>query len=191
MSAETLIQFIQSRNAHAKLIAPAPNAHELQQVFSAAYRAPDHAKLTPARFRVIEGEGLHALGALFVEVNQIASNHPLSESEKQSILKKPLRAPMIIVASCEVQAHEKVPEIEQMLSAGCSVQNLLLSIEALGYGAIWRTGNIAFDPKVHAGLGFSENEKMLGFIYIGTKEGKAKTIKPVDYSGLVSRWPAE
>jgi nitroreductase len=189
MSAEILIDLIQSRNAHAKLVKPAPDSDDLQKIFAAAYRAPDHAKLVPARFRVIEGDGLKALGQLFVDVNQEKSNAPLSSEEQEAIIKKPLRAPMIIVASAMIQENEKVPEIEQMLSAGCSVQNSLLSIEALGFGAIWRTGDIAFEPRVHEGLGFDQNEKMLGFIYVGTKEGREKTIKPVDFSSLVNRWP--
>lgn len=184
-----LIDFIRSRNSASRLVSPAPSEKELPEMLEAAYRAPDHYRLTPARFRIIRGNGLIALGDLFVTAQMEKNSGRMTDEEKEVIRNKPLRAPLILVASAVITEHPKAPDMEQMLSAGCAVQNILLAAEALGYRAIWRTGQLAYDPVVQDGLGFSENEKMLGFIYLGTLQGSSKKVKPVVLDDKVNVWP--
>ena len=108
------LQLLLRRNSSPKLTEPAPSSADLETMFQAALRAPDHARLRPWRFLVIEGEARHRLGDLIVDVMGL-------EGEKaQQAKAKPLRAPMIVVVAAKFSEHPKVPEIEQYLSAGCA-----------------------------------------------------------------------
>ena len=73
-----------------------------------------------------------------------------------------------IVLIADIKEHPKVPKIEQMLSLGAAAQNILLSISSLGYGGVWRTGNMAFNPHVVRALELPENSEIIGYLYIGT-----------------------
>ena len=181
------LQLLQQRNSASKLAAPAPTESEMADVFAAAARAPDHARLRPWRFRVIEGDARARLGELYADAAK-RRNPTLGEADLQRFRRQPLRAPMILVVSALVQAHPKVPKIEQLLSAGCAAHASLLALEALGYAAIWRTGDHAFDPQVMAGLGMQENEEVIGFLYVGSRDGAAKPLPAVAPNEFVEKW---
>ncbi|RYZ80091.1 MAG: hypothetical protein EOO68_37895 [Moraxellaceae bacterium] len=103
----------------------------------------------------------------------------------------PFRAPMIIVAIAKCQDHPKVPRHEQVLACGAATQNMLNALFALGYGAIWRTGDLAYDEHVKQSLGLEALEEVIGFIYVGTP---AKDIPPppdVDAESIFAVWPAK
>ena len=81
-----------------------------------------------------------------------------------------------------------MPQEEQLLSAGCAAHSLLLATQALGFGAIWRTGALAQHPHVLAGLGLEAGEKIVGFLYVGSFEGERRNppaLQPLDF---VSAW---
>ena len=78
--------------------------------------------------------------------------------------------------------------MEQRLSAGCAAQGILLAAEALGYAGIWRTGDPAFDRNVMDGLGLSQNEEIIGFIYLGTRAGERKGLPQLNVEDFVSQW---
>lgn len=182
------LSLIQHRNAANKLIAPGPTKAELVEIFKSAMRAPDHARLTPWRFIVIDGQNREELGNLFVEAHTVLSLD-VSIEKCDKISAKAMRAPLIIVVVAHIVEHAKVPEIEQMLSAGCAAQNILLSAEALDYAGIWRTGEMAYNQDVHKKLGLLENEKIIGFLYIGTREGEAKSLPQYEADDYVRSWP--
>ena len=100
----------------------------------------------------------------------------------------PLRAPLLVVVVAKLSEHPKVPALEQRLSAGCAAQAILLAAEALGYAGIWRTGDAAFDRLVMTGLGLSSDEEITGFLYIGTRDGVAKSIPQLDAAEFVTNW---
>jgi nitroreductase len=178
------IDLLLSRKSHPRLIEPAPTEEQLEIMFKAALRAPDHANLRPWRYRVFSGESQSKLGELFVEATKItAPDTP--EENLQRLAKKPLRAPMVIVASVKIQEHPKVPEVEQILSTGASVQNLLMTAHFLGIGAMWRTGGLTFDPNFMKLLELEENEKLVGFIYLGQEEGNKREPAPFDINDFV------
>ena len=79
-------------------------------------------------------------------------------------------------------------EIEQVLSAGAVAQNILNAAHALGYGAIWRTGEMAYDDRVKTGLGLARPDKIVGFIYVGQIDGKTKNLPTVDEKNIVDFW---
>jgi len=127
---------------------------------------------------------LQQLGDFFVQATQL-SGKELSDDKLERLRRKPLRAPMVIVASVRITEHPKVPEIEQILSAGASVQNLLMAAHFLDIGAMWRTGDLAFNSHLMKLLKFDEHEKTVGFIYLGKEEGEKRSVKPFNISDFV------
>ena len=100
----------------------------------------------------------------------------------------PLRAPMIVVAIASVTEHSKVPNEEQILSCGVGVGYMLVALQALGYGGIWRTGDIALNKEVCQGLGLKQNESIVGFLYLGTPAGELKSVPELDVDDYVKVW---
>ncbi len=168
----TVMTAISQRNAAAKLVEPAPNAEQISQLIQCALRAPDHAALRPWRFIVIEGDKRSFLGDLMIQAKE-AESGPLDEEQQAKLASKPYRAPMIIVPVLVEKEHPKVPRDEQVLSIGAATQNLWLSLESLGFSAIWRTGSLAFSQEVHDGLNLEQHEQVMGFVYVGTRDPNA------------------
>lgn len=175
------------RNAASKLTEPAPGKDDLQQIIKAALRVPDHARLRPWRFLLIEGEARHALGSLFSEATR-NTRPDASQEVLQKAASKSLRAPLIIVVIAAPADNPKVPIIEQQLSAGCAAHNILLAAHALGFSGIWRTGSMAYNAVVREGLGLASHEEITGFIYLGTLSGDAKSLPEIDPDSFASYW---
>ncbi len=180
------LEAIQTRNSAARLTGSVEPGH-LEQILKAGFRAPDHALLRPWRILVIEGEARERLGALFAQAKLTHDPH-LATEMLAKLKSKPLRAPLVLVVAARITEHPKVPEIEQILSAGAMAQNLMLAAHALGYGSMWRTGSMTYDQIVAEGLGLEPNEKMIGFLYIGEVEGNQKALPEHDPEQFVTRW---
>ncbi|WP_444998511.1 nitroreductase family protein [Aliikangiella sp. IMCC44359] len=181
------LELLLSRKSHNKLVAPAPSDEQLNILFKAALRAPDHALLKPWYYRVYQEDSLATLGAKMAEA-ALKLDASISEEKLDKIRNKPLRAPMVVVASVKVKEHPKVPEIEQVLSGGASVQNLLMAAHFQGIGAMWRTGSLAFNLHLHSLLGFEKNEILTGFIYLGTEQGEKRAAKLLNIDDFVTRF---
>lgn len=182
-----LLQFLQQRNSAPKLTEPAPSESQMEEIYRAGLRAPDHAWLRPWRFITITGERRGAFGEL-LEHSLVARKPDADEAARTKARNAPLRAPMVVVVVVNITEHPKVPAVEQRLSAGCAAQAILLATEASGYAGIWRTGDHAFDRAVMDGLGLADSEEITGFIYIGSREGSAKPIPELDTADFVSSW---
>ncbi len=180
-----VLEKLMSRKSHNKLTAPAPSEKQVEQMMKLALRAPDHALLKPWRYQVFTGDSLFQLGEFFAKASEL-ENPKLTSDQLDKIKSKPLRAPMVIVASVVIAEHPKVPEIEQYLSAGASVQNLLMSAHLMNIGAIWRTGSLCFNRHLMDLLGLQSNESLVGFIYLGQEEGDKKLPKFVEQREFVS-----
>ena len=100
----------------------------------------------------------------------------------------PLRAPLLIVVVARLQDHFKVPKSEQRLAAGCAAHGILIAAHAQGIGAVWRTGDMAFDAHVHKGLGLAENEELIGYLYVGTPLTEPRTAPVLETADFVSGW---
>lgn len=181
------LQLLQQRNSASKLCEPSPTQSELTEIFAAANRAPDHGRLRPWRFRVVDGHARVRLGEVFAEAAK-QRNPAVGDAELDKYRRQPLRAPMLLVVSAVIQEHPKVPAVEQRLSAGCAAFAALLALEALGYAGIWRTGGHAFDRNVMDGIGLLANEEIIGFLYIGTRDGAAKPLPDVSPAEFVEIW---
>ena len=149
---------------------PGPSPAELETILTIGSRVPDHGKLTPWRFIVFEGDARIRAGALIGQV--FARKNPAAPSAEIEVEKRRLmEAPLVIGVVSLTKPHPKVPSWEQELSAGASAMNIVTAATALGYGANWLTGWFAFDRDVLDGLGLKANEKLAGFIHIGTPPG--------------------
>lgn len=184
------IQALTERKSISKLTTPAPSQEQCQILIKAALRAADHGNLKPWRFLIIEGAALNALGELFVNV--AAKKDPqLSEPQRDRLQKMPLRAPLIMVVIAKCQEHPKVPVNEQLLSAGAAAQNIITAAYAMGLGAMWRTGDMAYDSLVMDALGLQQGEVVIGFIYLGTPVNPPVSSVNANPDDFFSRWSGE
>ena len=181
------INDIISRNSNSKLKEPHPTDQEMHLVYKAALRAADHANLKPTQFIEIKGKGLDKLSSIFQKYAKETIS-PLSSEKLIKYKNAPYRAPMIIMAISKTIAHKKVPDIEQMLSTGAAVQNMLNAIHSIGFSAIWRTGIFALNDSIGKYFDLDVNQKILGYIYVGTAAAEPKKIKEIDLSKHVKKW---
>ncbi|WP_028762146.1 NAD(P)H nitroreductase [Shewanella colwelliana] len=168
------IELLLTRQSSPRLVAPAPNAEQLNTILSAAIRVPDHAGLNPWEFIVASGDGLAKLGQLFVNASAAEGS---DESTQAKMANMPQRAPMVITVVAKVVEHAKVPALEQHLAVGCACMAMQQAAFALGLGGIWRTGGLAFNRVLHKDLGLRDNDQIIGFLYLGTPAVTAP-IKP-------------
>ena len=177
---ETLLQ----RNSHASLAAPGPDSEALKTILRAALRAPDHGRLRPWRYVVIDGDRRAALGQCFAESLRIRGISDPAKLEKAA--KAPLRAPMIIAGLLHATEHEKIGRDEQGHAVAASLAAAQIAAESLGFGSIWRTGGYATDPLVIETLGGEPGDQIVGFLYLGTREGPSKLLPEEPLDLLVS-----
>ncbi len=175
------------RSSVPKLSDPLPSQVMLDNIYKAAFRAADHAVLRPWRFLIVKGDARRRLGELFVQAG-LDGDAELDDSAVEKLRSKPLRAPLVLVCVSSYKPHPKVPEIEQDLSAGAAIQNMLVAAFAQGVGAMWRTGSLAYNPVVKSGLGLSSQEKIIGFLYIGTINGGTKQLCDPDLQSCFQDW---
>ncbi|WP_127091088.1 nitroreductase family protein [Aquabacter cavernae] len=146
---------------------PGPSADQLNTLLTIAARVPDHGKLAPWRFIVLEGEGRARAGAALADI--VARKEPDAGEKRMAFeLERFTRAPVVITVVSRAAPHVKIPEWEQTLSAAACAQNLLVAAAALGFGATWLTEWPAYDADGRAALGLSEAERIVGFVYVGT-----------------------
>jgi nitroreductase len=146
---------------------PGPSPAELETILTIGARVPDHGKLAPWRFIIFEGDARARAGDVIAQV--FARKNPAAPQAEIEIEKRRLTdAPLVIGVVSFTKPHPKVPPWEQELSAGASAMNIVTAATALGYGACWLTGWFAFDRDVLDGLGLKADEKLAGFIHIGT-----------------------
>ncbi len=181
------IDLLLTRESAVKLQAPGPSPDDLDRIFAAAVRAPDHGRLRPWQFVVIDQDHRAAFGALMAD--SLHRRDPNASADAlQRERDKAFRAPCIIAVAAKVKRGHKIPEIEQLASASAAAQTIMLAVPALGYGAVWKTGAPAYDPVVKAALGIGAEDDILGFLYIGTQAGGATPFPRPDARDYVTRW---
>lgn len=183
-SPETLAFLARRRSTPAPtLTAPAPSAEELDDLLALAARVPDHGKLAPWRFVIIEGEGKARYTA---RLEAIAAGRP--DAVKLTAKLGKLKAPPLAVAVISRVTEGDIPEWEQLMSAGAVCTNLTYAALAMGYGANWITDWYAYDDEARAALGLAANERVAGFIFLGTvSEAPLERARP-NVSTLISRY---
>ncbi|MCC3862435.1 nitroreductase family protein [Pseudemcibacter aquimaris] len=170
---------------------PGPSDNEIATILTAGSRVPDHKKLVPWRFLTIQGGARADLGKTLRTV--FHKNNPVADEELLNFEENRLmRAPLVIaVISTATEDNPKnVPEWEQILTAGAVCQNILLAANALGYAGQWLTEWYAFDEDILNELGLTQEERIAGFIYIGSAtKDPAERGRP-DVAAITQNWSA-
>jgi len=154
------------------LVEPAPSADELQTILSIAARVPDHKKLVPWRFVVIAGAARERLGEIAAEACRREEAEPPSHVRLDMERQRFTRAPLVIAVVSRVRETRGAPEWEQILSAGAACMNLCVTANALGYASCWITEWIAYSRHFTSEFGLAPNERIAGFVHIGTAKEK-------------------
>jgi len=171
------------------LEAPGPDEAQQRTLFALATRVPDHGKLAPWRFVRIAGEARRALGEKLVQI-QIERDPSTDAAVLDKDRQRFTQAPLVVAVIARITPGHKIPEQEQLLSAGLVAYNLLLAAQALGYGAQWLTGWAAYDAAVASTLGLGVHERVVGFVHIGTAPTEEPPERPrPDPAGLVTDLP--
>lgn len=188
LSATQLLSFIESRQSIGQLAEPAPDQVELEQAIQAALSAPDHHRLRPWRFMQVRGDGRHAFGQALLQA--LKATGETDQAQLDRVLAQPLRAPLILICAVDAQVHPKVPLLEQVLSMGAAIQNLLLMLTAQGYSGMWRSGALMESVELKQQLGLKEADEIAGFIYIGTPVKKLPPREQLPVKSFLKNWPS-
>ena len=149
------------------LAEPGPDRASLDAILALASRVPDHGKLAPWRFLVIAGAARERIGetiaATFAADNPDAGPERLGQERRRL-----MHAPVAVAVVSRAGPHVKIPEWEQVLSAGAATMNLVVAANASGFATSWLTEWYAYDRRILDALGLAPSEKMAGFVHIGT-----------------------
>lgn len=184
ISPETLALLAHRRSSSPQtLAAPAPSGQELQDLLRLAARVPDHGKLFPWRFVLVEGA---AKAELATRYEALAKERPDPEKAAGVLFK--LKTPPLAVIVVSRVVDGPIPAWEQLLSAGACCQTLVLAATAMGYGANWITDWYSYDPRATALLGLESSERVAGVVLIGTPtEAPLERVRP-DIDSITSVW---
>lgn len=184
-SAETLVLLAARRSAKvAHLAEPAPTGADLEALITLAARTPDHGKLGPWRFVIIEGDARARAGAALARAIEADGDAGRTEAARAHFL----RAPACVMVVSSPKPSPKVPEWEQVLSSGAVCFALLLGAHAMGYAGCWLTEWPAFDERARAALGLSADERVAGFVYLGSAREPALERVRADAASRISRF---
>lgn len=182
-----IVDAILARASCPRLAAPGPDAGQLQRLLDCALRAPDHGLLRPWHYLVFQGDARQALGRLFV-----AAAGEADERTREKLASAPLRAPLVIGCVARiVEGNPKVPPVEQIASVAAGIQNMQLAAEGMGYGAMWRSGDMARNNRLKTLLGLHERDEIVGFLYVGTPAGERPVRQVPAAADHVQVWPAD
>jgi len=182
--APEVLKFLATRRSTSALTLtePAPSAGEIETLLRLATRVPDHGKLSPWRFVILQGDAKAAFAAR-LEALAVGRGDPTAAAKLGK-----LKVPPLAVAVISAPKADKIPQWEQLLSAGAVGATLLYATLAMGYGANWITDWYAYDEDAKAILGLSGDEQVAGFVLIGTPREPALERERPQVGPLVSRW---
>ena len=194
-SPETLELLATRRSTLAKTLAePGPSEGELEQILEIGARVPDHRRLAPWRFVVIRGrarEALHArLETIYAETQEAASEEARAKAMDKlaSVARVPVTICVVSAIRTDTEPARRTPAWEQELSAGAACQNLLVAACASGYAAQWVTEWYAYEPRVQRALGLGTDERIAGFVFVGTATQEPLERQRRPLSELVRHW---
>ena len=167
---------------------PAPTDAEIETLIRAAVTAPDHGGLQPWSFIVIRGSARERLGEVFADAAR-QRDPAIDEATLAKLRAKPQRAPLVIAVAARIDPdNPKIPPIEQILSAGAAAQQLQLAANALGFASIWLTGESAHDATVREALGLGFDDRLVGFVNIGTPARVPERPQRPDPARFLHEW---
>jgi nitroreductase len=149
---------------------------------------PDHKKLVPWRFIVFEGEARASFGRVLADACRAEDKEVPSESRLEFERSRLLRAPLVVAVVSRANPAAPAPEWEQVLSCGAACQNLCLAANAMGFGTCWITEWYAYSPAVREALALGADERIAGFVYIGTASERQADRERPDLDKITIRW---
>lgn len=161
-----ILTAINNRASAIKLGAPGPTRDQLDTILKAGIRAPDHGRLSPWRFVVLDGHKRNILADAMRKMRRRVSPDA-SEDEVEREGLKAMRAPTIVAVAAHTALPGKIPEIERIVAVGAAMENMILAAHALGLGTMWKTGPAAYDPEVKKAIGLAPEDHVVGFLYLG------------------------
>lgn len=188
---EGTIEFLLSRRSTvARMMdGPGPDDADLRKILESGMRVPDHGRLTPWRFIVIRGDARETIGDVIAA--SFKKNNPDAIEEQIEMEQERLtRAPVVVAVLSKVHRGHKIPEWEQILSAGAACQTMLIAAQSMGYAAQWLTEWYAYDADVKAAVGAEADDEIAGFVYFGNEMAEATERARPDYDDIVSEWSA-
>ena len=182
------IDAIAQRVSQPKLTGDAVAPELLEQLLQCALRAPDHARLRPWRYITVEGDNRRVLGEQFLQC--VEGWQSLTEERQTKFKNMLMRAPTIMFCTAKITYNPKVPREEQLMSAAAGIQSMLIAARELGLGAMWRTGDMAYNRRFMDILGLSQQEELAGILYLGTPDADDKKIPQLETADYHSQWHA-
>ncbi len=182
-----IIDFMLTRNSAPipELREPAPADSEIETMIRVASRVPDHGRLEPWRFIVYRGEARARIGELLMELAEKREG-PLPEGRRQQERTRFSRAPLVIGVISKPRENPKIPQWEMFLSGGAAAMNLVIAANAMGYATNWITNWYSDVEEGRRILGLAPNERVIGFIHIGSYSGAPPERPRPDVSTLYS-----
>ena len=152
------------------LKAPGPDDAQIAKIIAAASRVPDHGKLAPWRFIIYRGEAREEVGRRLVALAEELEG-PLPEGRRMKEQTRFSRAPVVIGVVSTPKHHPSIPDWEKFLSGGMAAMNLMIAANALGFGTNLITNGYSDSPEGRAVLGLAPDERVVGFVHIGSFDG--------------------
>jgi nitroreductase len=164
-----LIDYLSTRRSIPafQMSGPGPSKGEVEDILKLATRVPDHGKLAPWRFIVYRGAERQRISEALAKI-AMADKPDLSDEMVKVENTRLTRAPVVIAVVSRAAPHVKIPEWEQLMSAGAVCLNLVMAANAHGYASNWLTEWYAYDKRAYPILGVNEGERIAGFVHIGT-----------------------
>ena len=139
----------------------------INEIITNASWAPNHGKQEPWHFTVFSGDGLQKLATYQSELYKELAGENFKEITYSKLQQNPLKASHVIALGMKKTANKNIPEVEDVAAVACAVQNIYLSVTAYGLGGYWTTGGVTYKEKAKEFFGLCEEDKLMGFFYIG------------------------
>jgi nitroreductase len=189
MSQDILELLLKRRSVKpAMMTEPGPTPEQLATILTAAGRVPDHKKLEPWRFIVFEGDARANFGRVLLKACLAEEKQAPSAARLEMERTRLLRAPTVVAVISRTTPNPAAPEWEQVLSCGAACFNLCLAANALGFGTSWITEWYSYSAAVREGLKLAPNERVAGFIYIGSPTEQQPDRERPQLAKIVTRW---
>lgn len=169
------------------MVAPGPDAAQLRRILEAAMRVPDHGKLAPWRFVIIENDRRAAFADLLKDAYR-AEKPEAGRLELESMDQFARQAPVLVAVLSTLIENSKIPAWEQQLSAGAACMNLLVATHAAGFVGSWLTGWPTYNGPVLASLGGAPQDRIAGFMFLGSPSRPLEERPRPAYEAVVSTW---
>lgn len=178
------LELLLQRRSASRLSEPAPSGQALENIFQAGLRAGSR---RPAAVALCDRAGRRSRAP-----ERAATRHRAGRGSDEKGVEKarsaPFRAPLIVTVIAHCNRDSRVPQWEQVASAGCAVMAMQMAAQAQGFNGIWRSGHWTEEPRVRQAFGCREQDVIVGFLYLGTPTLKAAKVQPLDSSAFVHRF---